>query len=589
METTVSPEDIIAADVWVLIIQYLSANDNRSLIQTNSFFPFLFYQRNLIPRTISGQRLNWDQIDSIERILKNERQKQYYQIGIKGELGSGKTVTILSVAAKSEKKRTLIVTPASVVAVWKIELEKFFPQSSSFRWLIFHCSSEKKIDQFTTEQLDQYDLIVVSANFFNSLYNKEKEIKDAVAKTFAAEKSYFDDRQRLLEKYKEVTTFDMDFENQSAELKLQLIDCKPSLRNLLNGKKFERIVFDEVEQITSFRKILWSFHVLSIPFWYAMSATPEKKGNFDVWFEIHGSGYLGRKSTQTLRLHLKAPPKNSLIEDVSFEFWPKKYNQMHLLNLQKSKNNKRKLETDNQNISEEEKLIIKAEKKSDKKQTIYYRYICFDSQKLKDLIYDYHLSQNPYHTERLDNEEYFFVFEDMFFKTKKWKFLKKLIQLDLSPLQYLSKHSKEKINPKTIIWIHNTKIVELIKKESKLKKWKNICFMITNQSSSTNLNNFQKFQNSEQKTFLFISAYTHIKGWNFQFAHQMIAVETVQDRSVFAQLLGRLNRYGQDNQIHFFPMVYKDTFEEITWANTIKTANQSDSHFLSPIDSVDIN
>ena len=97
----------------------------------------------------------------------------YYEFGgiLADEMGLGKTLQTIAFLLSEVGKKSIIITPTSLIYNWKSEFEKFAP---SLKIKIIHGSKEERV--FIREEINEYDVLITTYGTLRNDYNLYKEI-----------------------------------------------------------------------------------------------------------------------------------------------------------------------------------------------------------------------------------------------------------------------------------------------------------------------------------------------------------------------------------------------------------------------------
>lgn len=134
--------------------------------------------KNIESKLISINSKEIDIPQKLKAVLRGYQVKGYKwfktisELGFGGvladEMGLGKTVQTISLLASEEGKKSIIITPTSLIYNWKNEIEKFAP---SLKFMIYH--KDNKI----VEKIQDYDLILTTYGTLKNNINKFKNIE----------------------------------------------------------------------------------------------------------------------------------------------------------------------------------------------------------------------------------------------------------------------------------------------------------------------------------------------------------------------------------------------------------------------------
>ena len=97
----------------------------------------------------------------------------YYEFGgiLADEMGLGKTLQTITFLLSEKGKKSVIVTPTSLIYNWKSEFEKFAP---NLNIKIIHGNKEERI--FTKEYINEYDVLLTTYGTLRNDYNLYEDI-----------------------------------------------------------------------------------------------------------------------------------------------------------------------------------------------------------------------------------------------------------------------------------------------------------------------------------------------------------------------------------------------------------------------------
>lgn len=97
----------------------------------------------------------------------------YYEFGgiLADEMGLGKTLQTITFLLSEVGKKSIIITPTSLIYNWKSEFEKFAP---SLKIKIIHGNKEERA--FAREEVDEYDILITTYGTLRNDYNLYEDI-----------------------------------------------------------------------------------------------------------------------------------------------------------------------------------------------------------------------------------------------------------------------------------------------------------------------------------------------------------------------------------------------------------------------------
>lgn len=97
----------------------------------------------------------------------------YYEFGgiLADEMGLGKTLQTITFLLSEKNKKSIIVTPTSLVYNWRSEFEKFAP---TMKIKIIHGSKEERA--FTKEEIEDFDVLITTYGTLRNDYNLYEDI-----------------------------------------------------------------------------------------------------------------------------------------------------------------------------------------------------------------------------------------------------------------------------------------------------------------------------------------------------------------------------------------------------------------------------